>query len=270
MPIGLGYFAVSFSLGIMAKLSGLNAFEGFLASILTNASAGEYAGFLVIAENSGLFTMAIMTLVASARYFLMACALSQRFSPDMKFYHRLFIAFDLTDEIFAAQISRPGDIRPAYTYGVYVVPLAAWSLGTMLGVLSGNILPANIVSALSVTLYGMFIAIIVPPAKKNPVVLTCVLLSFGLSFFMSRVRVFAGISEGLRTIILTVLIAGLAAAFFPVKEEEESGNSAPARKDEEKRDPLASALEEKDEASRVPACEGRVAEEIKAEGGDER
>lgn len=221
LPIALGYFAVSFALGIMAKQAGLSAFQGFLASLLTNASAGEYAGFMVIMEKSGYATMIVMTIVASARYFLMACALSQRFDPKMRFGHRLLIGFNLTDEIFGAQIARPGYVAPKYTYGLFVLPLMGWSTGTMLGIIMGNLLPANIVSALSVALYGMFIAIIVPPAKKNRVVLCGVLASFIMSFLFSRLPVISGLSSGTRTIILTVIIAGILAACFPVKDEQE-------------------------------------------------
>ena len=219
LPIALGYFAVSFSLGIMAKISGLTAWEGFWASLLTNASAGEYAGFRVILEDAGLGMMAVMTLVASARYFLMACALSQRFDPDMPYYHRFLLAFDLTDEIFGAQIAREGYVDPVYTYGLYVLPLIGWSLGTLFGVISGNLLPQNVTEALSVSLYGMFIAIIVPPARKNKVVLGSVLAAFALSFACSRIPGVRDLSEGTRTLILTVVIAAVTALLFPVKED---------------------------------------------------
>ncbi len=218
LPIALGYFAVAFSLGIMAKKAGLTPFEGFLASFLTNASAGENAGFLVIREDSGLAVMALMTLVASARYFLMACSLSQRFDPKMPFYHRLLIGFDLTDEIFGAQIARPGNVCPAYTYGLFVLPLIGWSSGTALGIVTGNALPANIVSALSVALYGMFIAIVVPPAKKDKVVAGTVIVSLLLSFALSRLPVVSELSEGVRILILTVVISAGAALLFPIKE----------------------------------------------------
>ena len=222
IPIAAGYFAVAFSLGIMAELSGLNPFQGFLSSVLVNASAGEYAGFVVIAENSGFLMMALMTVVASARYFLMSCALSQHLSPDLPLRHRLLIGFDVTDEMFGVMISKPGYIEPVYAYGLYLLPIIGWSSGTVLGIVSGNLLPQSVVQALSVALYGMFIAIIVPPAKKNRVVLVTVLLGFLLSFLFSRIPVLSGISEGTRTIILTVLIAGGAALLFPVKEEEEA------------------------------------------------
>ncbi len=222
VPIAAGYFAVAFSLGIRAKLSGLNAFQGFLSSALTNASAGEYAGFLVIAEDSGVLMMALMTIVASARYFLMSCALSQHLSPKLPIRHRLMIGFDVTDEMFGVMISKPGYIAPPYAYGLYLLPIIGWSSGTVLGIISGNILPTAVVNALSVALYGMFIAIIVPPAKKNRIVLFLVLAGFMLSFAFSRIPYLRELSAGMRTIILTVLLSGACALLFPVKEEEEA------------------------------------------------
>ena len=218
-PIGAGYFAVSFSLGIVAKLSGITGMQGFFASFFTMASAGEYAGFMVIRESAGLLQMMLATLVASARYFLMSCALTQRLDPEMPFRHRLFIAYGLTDEIFGVQIARPGYVEPVYTYGLFVLPVLLWSSGTLLGIMMGNLLPAAIVSALSVAIYGMFIAIIVPPARKNRVILGCVVVSFALSFLFSRLPALSGIGSGTKTLILSVLIAGLAAVLFPLKEE---------------------------------------------------
>lgn len=221
IPIGLGYLAVAFSLGVAAKRAGLTAFQGFLISILNNASAGEYAGLTVIAADAGYLVMALMTLVANARYLLMSCALSQRFSPDTPLIHRLLLGYDVTDELFGITIARPGPLNPYYTYGAILIAIPCWSCGTALGVVAGNLLPLRAVSALSVALYGMFIAIIIPPAKKNKVVGAFVALSFLTSFFSSRLPFVSGMSEGTRTIVLTVTLSALAAALFPVKEEGE-------------------------------------------------
>ena len=220
VPIALGYFAVSFSLGVAARNAGLNAFQGFLTSLLNNASAGEYAGFRVIAANAPYFEIVLMTLIANARYLLMSCALSQRFSNDIPFFHRILMGFDLTDELFGITIARPGKLDPFYTYGAMTVAMPAWSVGTALGVIAGNALPIRIVSALSVALYGMFIAIIIPPAKKNRVVAVLIMVSFVCSFLCSRVPGLLEMSEGTRTILLTILIAGEAAFLFPVEENE--------------------------------------------------
>ena len=77
IPIGLGYFVVSFTLGIAAKNAGLTPFQGFLTSFLNNASAGEYAAFTVIAADASYLEMAVITLVTNARYLLMSTVLSQ-------------------------------------------------------------------------------------------------------------------------------------------------------------------------------------------------
>lgn len=221
LPIALGYFAVSFSLGIAAKNAGLTAFEGFLTSALINASAGEYAGFTLIAAGASYIEMAVMTLVANARYLLMSCALSQRFSPHTPLRHRLLTGFFVTDEFFGITIARPGDIDPYYTYGAITLAAPCWAIGTALGVLAGNMLPLRVTSALSVALYGMFLAIIVPPSKKNKVVGVIVLVSFTLSFLTEIMPLISQIPSGTRTIILTVLISAAAALLFPVKSNKE-------------------------------------------------
>ena len=218
-PIALGYLAVSFSLGIAARNAGLTTFQGFLAGLLTNASAGGYAGFLLIAAGGSYLEMAIVTLIANARYLLMSFAMSQKLDPDTPLYHRLLIGYDLTDELFGISIARKGWLNPYYFYGAMIVALPAWSIGTGMGVAAGNILPLSIVSALSVALYGMFLAIIIPPAREDRVVAITVLISFLASFMASRMPLFSAISTGTRIIILTVVISGIAAAFFPVSNK---------------------------------------------------
>ena len=219
MPICLGYLAVAFTLGIAARNAGLTPFQAGLASFLTNASAGQYAGFTVIAAGGTYLEMALMILVANARYLLMSCALTQKLGPEAGLLHRMLIGFDVTDEIFGVSIAYPGRLEPVYTYGVMSVALPGWCLGTVFGVLMGNLLPARLVSALSVGLYGMFIAIIIPPARKNRVVAVLVVLSMALSFFTGKLL--PSLSAGTRVILLTVVIAAAAALLFPVKEEAE-------------------------------------------------
>lgn len=220
-PIGLGYFAVAFSLGIAAKRAGLSALQGFVASLLCNASAGEYMGLLVIASGAGYLEMVFATIVANARYLLMSCALSQRTSPGTPLGHRLLIGFDITDEIFGITVSRPGYINPWYTYGAMLTSIPFWATGTALGIIAGNLMPMRVVSALSVALYGMFLAVIVPPAKKSKILALLVAVCFAASFAASRLPWISSLSDGTRTIVLTVVIASLAALFFPRKDNEE-------------------------------------------------
>ena len=150
VPIALGYFAVSFSLGIAARKAGFTPFQGFLVSLLNNASAGEYAAFALIMANATYFEVAVITLIANARYLLMSCALAQRFAPETPFWHRLLIGYDVTDELFGITIARPGSLNPHYTYGAILLAAPAWACGTALGIIAGNLLPLRVVSALSV------------------------------------------------------------------------------------------------------------------------
>lgn len=220
IPISLGYLAVSFTLGIAAKNAGMTAFQATLTSFLVNASAGQYAGFTVIAAQGSYLELAITILVANARYLLMSCSLSQKFSDRFSFFHRLLVGFDVTDEIFGVSMAFPGKLNPFYTYGVITAALPGWAVGTCLGVLCGNVLPANIVSALSVGLYGMFLAIIIPPTRKDKVLAGLVACSMAVSFLFAKFPIFHAISSGIRIIILTIAISGIAAILFPISNEE--------------------------------------------------
>lgn len=222
LPIGLGYFAVAFSLGIAAKNAGLNSFQSALVSLLCNASAGEYAGFTTIAAGAAYIEIAIITLIANARYLLMSCALSQRIDPDMPFFHRFFIAFDVTDELFAINIARPGYVNPLYTYGAMLIAMPMWSAGTAVGNLAGNLLPLRLVSAFSVALYGMFLAVIIPPTRKSKVLTSIILVCFAASWAAANLPYVSELSDGTRTIILTVALSSAAAILFPRDTEKEA------------------------------------------------
>ena len=220
VPIALGYFAVSFSLGIAAKAVGLTPFQGFLASLLNSASAGEYALFSLIGAGASLVELVFVTIVANGRYLLMSCALGQKFPEDTPLIHRFGVGFYITDEIFSLSITTPGKLNPFINYGAIAVAVPAWSVGTALGIVAGNILPANIVSALSVALYGMFIACFVPPAKANKILLCAIPVCCLLSYLAFRMPYIGDLSEGTRAVILTVVIATVLAIAFPIKDED--------------------------------------------------
>ena len=222
VPIALGYFAVAFSLGIAARNAGLTAFQGFVASVLCSASAGEYALFTLIAAGASWAEVAVLSLITNARYFLMSCALSQKIDPKMPDYHRFLFGAVVTDEIFGISIARPGHLDPRYNYGAISVATPAWALGTALGIVMGNLLPERVVSALSVALYGMFLAIIIPPAKKDRAIALCVVAGFVCSWAAGVLPGLSALSAGSRTILLTVGLSSLAAVFFPVKEEQDA------------------------------------------------
>ncbi len=219
-PIFLGYLAVSFTFGIDAKAVGLGGFESALMSATNFTSAGQLAALSIIASSSGYVEMAFTQLIINLRYCLMSSALSQKLHPSTPTYHRLFVAFGNTDEIFAVSSAKEGYISPFYSYGLMTLPLPGWTLGTLLGVLSGSLLPERIISALSVALYGMFIAVIIPPARKSKVIAGVVLLSMLLSVIFTYLPVLRLIPSGFRIIIITLLIAGSAAVIFPVDDEK--------------------------------------------------
>ncbi len=220
VPIALGYFAVAFTLGITARDAGLTAWQGALASATTVASAGEFAGFTQIAAGATYVEMAVMMLIINARYLLMSCSLSQKLDPDLPFFHRLLVGWGVTDEIFGVSVCVPDRLNPWYNYGMMAVSIPGWTAGTYLGIAMGNLLPASIVRALGVGLYGMFLAIIIPPARQNRVIAGLVAISMAASFAAANLPMLSSLSSGMRTIVLTVVIAGAAALLFPVKEEQ--------------------------------------------------
>ena len=219
VPIGLGYFAVAFSLGIVARNAGLNFIEGFFASLLNVASAGEYALFSAVQAKATYVEVAVATLVINARYFLMGCSLAQKINPETPFFHRFFIGYGITDEIFGISLSRDGYLNPFYNYGAMLFAIPMWCIATSLGIVAGTYLPARVVSALSVALFGMFIAIIIPPCKKNLVIAVAVFCGFLLSYLCSVLPKIKDISGGTRTIILTVLISAACAFVKPVEND---------------------------------------------------
>lgn len=221
LPIGAGYFAVAFGLGIAAQRVGMSPIQGYLMSFFNHASAGEYAGVAAIRSEATYLATALLILIANARYLLMSTAFSQKLSPDLPIFHRILIGFGITDEIFGLGISYPGFIPPLYMYGAFLTSTPLWAAGTAIGIAAGNILPKIAVQALSAAIYGMFIAVIIPPCRTDRKILLIVLVSFGTSWLMSVIPATAAISEGMRIILLTVLISTLAAVFLPLKDDPE-------------------------------------------------
>lgn len=220
IPIALGYLAVSFAFGIQAASSGLSVFQATLISLTNVTSAGQFAGISVIAATGSYLEMAGVQLVINLRYMLMSAALSQKVAPDLPTYKRLGIAFGVTDEIFGVSIVRPGILSPAFSAGAILIAVAGWVLGTFLGAFSGEILSAALISALGVALYGMFIAIVVPPARNDRNIASAALMAVLISALFTYAPVVKDISSGTRIIIITVVVSVFAALLFPVKGEE--------------------------------------------------
>lgn len=223
VPICMGYFAVAIALGIAARSAGITSLQAALTSLLINASAGEYAGFALIALNASYLEVTLMEAVANARYLLMSASLSQKLDTKTKWWERLLLGFTVTDEIFGVSISLPERLSPYFTYGTFVVATLGWTSGTFVGAVLGDVLPPMLLSALAVGLYGMFISVFVPEARKNKIVAGLVAVSFALSYAFEKLPYVREISSGIRVIILTVAISLAAALIFPIKEDESRG-----------------------------------------------
>ena len=219
IPIATGYLAVSFTLGIAAKKVGMSTFQATLMSFLNLTSAGEFAAIGLIGTGASYLEMAITQFIINIRYFLMSCALSQKLEKNLPFFHRFFLAFGITDEIFGLSVSVSGKLNPYYTYGMMTLAIPGWALGTCLGVITGNALSPRILSAFSVALYGMFLAVIVPPMRKNKILAGIVIISMFMSGLFSKLPIIKNMSSGFQIIILTILIAGIAAILFPIQED---------------------------------------------------
>ena len=220
LPIGAGYFAVAFSLGIIANSAGMNALTGFISSFLTRASAGEYGVYTLIASGAAFIEIFALSCVANLRYLLMGAALTQKFDNNLPLWKRIVCSLCITDEIFGISIAYPGNINVKYPVAATLVAGLLWGLGTASGIFAGSVLPANIVTALSVALYGMFIAVIIPPSKRDKAVALSVFASFIISTIFTRWQFTAQISSGIRIVILTVAISAVAAIIKPVKDED--------------------------------------------------
>ena len=223
IPIALGYMAVSFTFGIIAKQSGFNPFEAVFMSITNFTSAGQFAGLTLIAASAAFLEIALTQLIINSRYFLMSAALSQKIDPNTSLFHRMLMAAGISDEVFGLSMAVKGKLNPFYTYGIMSMAVPGWALGTLLGIVSGNILPDRLISALSIALYGMLLAVIIPPAKGNKILTGLIFISMIASLLFAKLPYLNMISSGVKIILLTIVIAGIAAVLFPVKEEREHG-----------------------------------------------
>ncbi len=228
IPIGLGYLAVGFSLGITAQQAGITALQMGLMSFTMHASAGQYAAIAVIAGKSGYLVMMLTQFIINLRYLLMSCSLSQKIDPATSMPKRMLLSYFVTDELFGISSSVQGRLNPYYHYGAATVASPGWVIGTVLGVVAGGRLQLGgpLTDALSVALYAMFLAVVVPGARASRTVMAVALFSMGASLVFTLVPALASISEGMRILILTVLIAAAAAILRPVPPETVSGSTA--------------------------------------------
>ena len=218
LPICIGYLSVSFGFGLLAVKSGLNIWEATLISLTNLTSAGQIAGVGIIAASGTVVEMILTQLIINIRYSLMAISLSQKVSGNFGTLKRIALGMGITDEIYAVSMSKEGKVNPLYFLGLCTLPYIGWSLGTFSGAFSGGVLPAVVTNALGVALYGMFVAIVVPPAKKDRSVLIAVAIAILLSLAFHYLPVLSEVSFGFAIIICAVVASLICAWLFPIKE----------------------------------------------------
>ena len=219
IPVGVGYFSVSFGFGAMAAAQGIKALDATLISVTNLTSAGQFAGLTLLVAGAGLWELILTMLVINSRYALMSLALSQRMGQRIGILPRLLIAFFNTDEIFALAMAEKQPLTVPFLLGLGLTPILGWTAGTLCGALAGSVLPASVGTALGVMLYGMFIAIVVPPAKAEKPVLVTVLLALVLSCLFRWLPGLDRVSSGIAIVLCTVAAAAFCAWRFPVEEE---------------------------------------------------
>ena len=218
IPIALGYLSVSFTFGMKAVGDGMTPLQALLISATNLTSAGQFAGLPLMTGGASLIEMALTQLVINLRYALMSLSLGQRLDGTMNTLSRLLFSFANTDEIFAVASSQPEKVGRNYLFGLILTPYFGWTVGTLLGAMAGTLLPEFFRSALGIAIYGMFLAIILPPAKREKPVRLVVLLAVALSLCLRYVPLFSGISSGFAVILCAVIASAVGALLHPVKE----------------------------------------------------
>ena len=220
LPIGLGYLSVAFTFGMKAVSDGITPLQALLISMTNVTSAGQFAGLPLIIAQASLIETALTQLIINLRYALMSLSLSQRMDKDMNTPRRMFFSFMNTDEIFAVASAQPGKVNHTYLYGLMAMPYLGWSLGTLIGAVAGQLLPVFVRTALGIAIYGMFLAIILPPARQEHPVRVVVVVAVTMSLCFRYIPVLSQVSSGFVIIICAVAASTLGALLFPVKEGE--------------------------------------------------
>ena len=220
IPICLGYFSVSMAFGIAALKGGLPVWAAILTSVTNVTSAGQFAGINIIRELGGFIELAITTLIINMRYFLMSLSVSQKIDSSMTLWQRFLVSFGITDEVFAVSMRNESTLTASYMIGLIITPVIGWTSGTAVGALATSVMPQSLASAMGIALYGMFIAIVIPPARESKNVFYAVVIAIAASLIFYYAPILRDLSSGWTIIIITVLVSALCATLFPLRIED--------------------------------------------------
>lgn len=224
IPIALGYLSVSFTFGIMAVSFGLSWWQAVLISMTTVTSAGQFAGIGIMIHPGQYIQMLISQITINIRYSFMSISIGQKADSRFSGIYRWLLGFFITDEIFAVA-TKEDEIKRSYFAGLATLPYLGWALGTFIGAILGNILPDRLMSALSVAIYGMFVAVVVPEMKKARPVLIVVIIAIILSCLFYYIPLVSKISSGITITIVAITAAIIGSIFFPVSDEADNSNN---------------------------------------------
>lgn len=219
IPIAVGYFSVSITFGMLAAANNVPVWVAVVISLTCLTSAGQYGGMALIIEGAPLMEVALSQLIINSRYLLMSLSLTQKIDKKLSTWQRALISFGITDEIFAMASSKEGKIGARYMAGLIIPPVIGWTLGTLTGGIATSLMPRALQNALGIAIYGMFLAIIIPPAKKSHPIRIVLCIAILCSCIITIIKPWVEISSGFAIIICTLIAAGLGAYFFPVKED---------------------------------------------------
>ena len=220
IPIALGYFSVATAFGLIAVNGGCTAVEALFISLFNVTSAGQFAGVTVMASAGSYIEMAMTQFLINARYSLMSISLSQKVDSRFTTLPRILLSTFITDEIYAVAIGQKEDVSAKYYAGLSCLPYVGWAAGTFFGAFMGNILPQVLTTSLSIGLYGMFIAIVVPVVKSSRKTLIIVGISLAISCLLYFIPAFDKVSAGFAIIISAVIASAAGAVLFPIDDEE--------------------------------------------------
>lgn len=222
IPICLGYIPVSFTFGLMAVSAGIPKWTAILISLTNLTSAGQFAGITLISAGTAYFELGLTVFIINLRYMLMSLSISQKIDRKINTLQRMLFSFGITDETYVVASLQPNKLSSSYLFGLISMPIFGWNLGTILGVFISDFLPLTLQNAMGIALYGMFIALIVPPARKERKILVIIMIAVAIMCMFRYISIFSGISSGFRIIISSVVAAAVGAYFFPNKEEAKS------------------------------------------------
>lgn len=222
IPICLGYIPVSFTFGLMTVSAGIPKWTAILISLTNLTSAGQFAGITLISAGTAYFELGLTVFIINLRYMLMSLSISQKIDRKINTLQRMLFSFGITDETYVVASLQPNKLSSSYLFGLISMPIFGWNLGTILGVFISDLLPLTLQNAMGIALYGMFIALIVPPARKERKILVIIMIAVAIMCMFRYISIFSGISSGFRIIISSVVAAAAGAYFFPNKEEAKS------------------------------------------------